>query len=114
MLAFVDSIREIIPYLAVIFVITIIAVTFLQVTRPPAARPEPPLPAPAPAPATAEAKAIPAAAIEKQPAPEIVAVIAAAVATISGGTQRVVSIRHQASFWEKVGRQSVLTSHRIR
>jgi hypothetical protein len=47
-------------------------------------------------------------------APEIIAVITAAVATVTGTSHRVVSIRHQSSSWEKAGRQSVLTSHKIR
>jgi Na+-transporting methylmalonyl-CoA/oxaloacetate decarboxylase gamma subunit len=46
--------------------------------------------------------------------PEIIAVIAAAVACHTGQAQRVVSIKRQSSSWELVGRQSVLTSHRIR
>lgn len=105
--AFVASIRELLPYLAAIF-ITIIAVTFLRVTRNVIAKQEPALPAPA------ETPPVPAAVIEMEPAPEIVAVIAAAVATTTGRSYRVVSIRHQVNLWEKVGRQSVLTSHRIR
>lgn len=48
-------------------------------------------------------------------APEIVAVIAAAVATIAGQQAvRIVSIKPMSSSWERAGRQSVLTSHRIR
>lgn len=46
--------------------------------------------------------------------PEIVAVIAAAVATVTGPDRRIISIRSQSTSWEKSGRQSVLTSHRIR
>lgn len=46
--------------------------------------------------------------------PEIVAVIAAAVATATGNTRRVLSIKPMSTSWEKAGRQSVLTSHRIR
>jgi hypothetical protein len=46
--------------------------------------------------------------------PEIIAVIAAAVATVTGPAHRIVSIKRQSTTWEKVGRQSVLTSHRIR
>ena len=45
---------------------------------------------------------------------EIVTVIAAAVATVTGSSHRIVSIKSQPSHWEKAGRQSVLTSHRIR
>jgi hypothetical protein len=46
--------------------------------------------------------------------PEIVAIIAAAVTAFTDSTHRVVSIKYQSNTWEKVGRQSVLTSHRIR
>lgn len=47
-------------------------------------------------------------------APEIVAIIAAAVAASTDSSRRVVSIKYQSTTWERVGRQSVLTSHRIR
>ena len=47
-------------------------------------------------------------------APEIVAVIAAAVATATGQAHRIISIKPMSTSWEKAGRQSVLTSHRIR
>ena len=48
-------------------------------------------------------------------APEIVAVIAAAVATVTGNQPvRIVSIKPMSTSWERAGRQSVLTSHRIR
>lgn len=46
--------------------------------------------------------------------PELIAVIAAAVASFVGPSNRIISIRPQSATWEKVGRQSVLTSHRIR
>ncbi len=46
--------------------------------------------------------------------PDIIALIAAAVATVLGTTHRIVSIKSQNSHWEKAGRQSILTSHRIR
>jgi Oxaloacetate decarboxylase, gamma chain len=47
--------------------------------------------------------------------PEIVAVIAAAVATITRHQPvRIVSIKPMSTSWERAGRQSVLTSHRIR
>jgi hypothetical protein len=45
---------------------------------------------------------------------EIVAVIAAAVAATIGNNHRIVSIKPMNSSWERAGRQSVLTSHRIR
>lgn len=48
-------------------------------------------------------------------APEIVAVIAAAVATLTSNQPvRIVSIKPMSTSWERAGRQSVLTSHRIR
>lgn len=59
------------------------------------------------------ASASPAAGPVGQP-PELVAVIAAAVASTVGRSHRVVSIRPAGSEWEKAGRQSVLSSHRIR
>lgn len=46
--------------------------------------------------------------------PEIVTVIAAAVATTIGKSSRIVSIRSDSQAWQKAGRQSVLSSHRIR
>jgi Na+-transporting methylmalonyl-CoA/oxaloacetate decarboxylase gamma subunit len=46
--------------------------------------------------------------------PQIVAVIAAAVHTAVGKGHTIVSITPQDSNWEKAGRQSVLSSHRLR
>lgn len=46
--------------------------------------------------------------------PEILAVIAAAVATTVGKSHRIISIKPMSTSWERAGRQSVLTSHRIR
>lgn len=47
--------------------------------------------------------------------PEVVALIAAAVATVTVQNHRIISIKRQSSSqWEKAGRHSVLTSHRIR
>ena len=46
-------------------------------------------------------------------APEVVAVIAAAVASVAHG-HRIISIKPMSTSWEKAGRHSVLTSHRIR
>jgi hypothetical protein len=78
-------------------------------------------PHPAAAPAAAELPQ-PAPLAAAGIAPEILAAIAAAVATVSGPShrivaitsQRIVAIKPQASHWEKAGRQSVLTSHQIR
>lgn len=75
---------------------------------------QPPAPpaaaAPAPVPVRSAPKAGPVDAIE----PEVLAAIAAAVATTLDGSHRVVSIRQKTGSWEKAGRQSVLSSHRIR
>lgn len=55
------------------------------------------------------------AAADTRIAPEIVAVIAAAVATVTRNQPvRIVSIKPMSTSWERAGRQSVLTSHRIR
>jgi Na+-transporting methylmalonyl-CoA/oxaloacetate decarboxylase gamma subunit len=51
---------------------------------------------------------------EQATPPEIIAVIAAAVASVTGPSHRIVSIKRQSTTWEKVGRQSVLRSHQIR
>ena len=53
-------------------------------------------------------------ALPKSIAPEIVAIIAAAVATATGQAHRIISIKPMSTSWERAGRQSVLTSHRIR
>jgi Na+-transporting methylmalonyl-CoA/oxaloacetate decarboxylase gamma subunit len=45
---------------------------------------------------------------------EIIAVIAAAVATVTGKSHRIISIKPMSTSWERAGRQSVLTSHRLR
>lgn len=71
-------------------------------------QPAPPVSAPPPPAATptAFAAGIP---------PEIVAVIAAAVASINHGRKlHIISIKPMSTSWERAGRQSVLTSHRIR
>jgi glutaconyl-CoA decarboxylase len=82
---------------------------FLPEKKP--AAPAPTKPAPA---ASAQASAAPAPA-HAGIAPEIVAVIAAAVASVTGNQPvRIVSIKPMSTSWERAGRQSVLTSHRIR
>jgi hypothetical protein len=45
---------------------------------------------------------------------EIVAVIAAAVSATVGKDHKIISIKAQDSNWERAGRQSVLSSHRLR
>jgi glutaconyl-CoA decarboxylase len=73
-----------------------------------------PAPQPSPVPATAP-KPSPAPAVPHDGiSPEIVAVIAAAVASSTGRAFRIVSIKPMSTSWERAGRQSVLTSHRIR
>ena len=68
--------------------------------------------APAPSPAAPAANAaMPA---PDTIAPEIVAAIAAAVASVTGKSHRIISIKPMSTSWEKAGRQSVLSSHRIR
>lgn len=72
-------------------------------------------PAQSPAAATPSASAAPViSGTDDTIAPEIVAVIAAAVAFTVGKTHRIVSIKPMNTSWERAGRQSVLTSHRIR
>jgi glutaconyl-CoA decarboxylase len=76
-----------------------------------------PAAAPAAKPAAPAAATPPAAVTPAAPAgisPEIVAVIAAAVATATGQAHRIISIKPMSTSWERAGRQSVLTSHRIR
>ena len=93
----------------------------LLITRP--ATPPHPVAAPASAPAPVSAGLPqPAPLAAAGIAPEILAVIAAAVATVTGPSHRIVAItshrivtlKQQAPHWEKAGRQSVLTSHQIR
>ncbi|MGL5019626.1 MAG: OadG family protein [Luteolibacter sp.] len=69
---------------------------------------------PSPVATPAPARELPAPADPQAPPPEIFAVIAAAVVSFVGPSTRIISIRRQSTTWEKVGRQSVLTSHRIR
>lgn len=77
-------------------------------------------PEPKPAAASVTAPPKPAATVKKpEPladviAPELVAVIAAAVSATLGQKVRIVSIKPTSTQWERAGRQSVLTSHRIR
>ena len=71
-------------------------------------------PVPLPAPAPAPPRPAPAPVADDGIAPEIIAVIAAAVATATTSSRRIVSVKSQDPMWEKAGRQSILTSHRIR
>ena len=99
--------------LALIGIAAIIAAIFRGIkslmpqtpVAPPQSQPAPLAPVmPQPAPAIAAAGI----------APEIIAVIAAAVATATASSRRIVSVKTQDPHWEKAGRQSILTSHRIR
>ena len=86
------------------------------VAAPPVAS-APPAAAPAPvvvsAPTAAVVAAAPVPATDSIP-PEILAVIAAAVAVVTDKSRRVISIRKIDTAWERAGRQSVLSSHKIR
>lgn len=73
-----------------------------------------PAPVAPPVPKPVEAAVPHGPAAEQATPPEIIAVIAAAVASVTGPSHRIISIKRQSTTWEKVGRQSVLTSHRIR
>jgi sodium pump decarboxylase gamma subunit len=78
-------------------------------------RPNTPAAPPAGAQKTTPAAAPAAVAPVSGIAPEIIAVIAAAVATATRNSSvRIVSIKPMSTSWERAGRQSVLTSHRIR
>ncbi len=68
----------------------------------------------APTPVTVNPHPIPAASIEQDIPPEIVVAIAAAVHFVSTRSHRIISMKRVDPAWEKSGRQSVLTSHRIR
>ena len=69
--------------------------------------------APRAAPTASPAPAAPAAATSNL-SPETIVVVAAAVNTVLGSDYKVVAIRTQDSNWEKAGRQSVLSSHKLR
>jgi hypothetical protein len=72
------------------------------------------------APAALDSSLTAAPGVSHSPAPaevitsEVLAVIAAAVATVSDSSRRIVSIKSYNTQWEKAGRLSNLTSHRIR
>ncbi len=79
--------------------------------------PEPVTAAIAPAPpvdAERPHSASPAPASTQGIAPELVAVIAAAVHTAVGKGHKVISIKPQDTNWQQAGRHAVLGSHRIR
>lgn len=46
--------------------------------------------------------------------PETIAIIAAAVTAFVGSAVQIISIKPMNPSWERAGRQSVFTSHRIR
>ncbi|HEX5790275.1 MAG TPA: OadG family protein [Luteolibacter sp.] len=80
----------------------------------PAARPKSADSSPKPSQPAAEPQAKDIAEDPNEISPEILAVIAAAVATTVGKPHRIISIKPMSTSWERAGRQSVLTSHRIR
>lgn len=93
--------------LASLWVLCAVTAKLVKLLEPPA-RPAPVSTAPAPQPAA------PATARPTGTPPELVAAIAAAVATVAGPDRRIVSIRPHSTSWAKAGRQSVLSSHKIR
>ena len=93
--------------LAVLWGVCVLTATLIRTFTPAVA-------APTPAPSTAPPSASLTTEDPRKPAPEIVAVIAAAVATVTGPSHRIVSIKPQSSSWEKAGRQSIISSHNIR
>ncbi len=105
------------PYLLSLVALAISLAAIFQISglrralnnKPAATTPAPQTPAPA-----ASRSAAARAPLEDEIAPEIVAVIAAAVHTVTGRNRRIISIKKVDTSWEKSGRQSVLTSHRIR
>ena len=88
--------------LAVLWGVCVLSATLIRTFVPEA-------PAPAPVKASPKPEAPPTG-----PTPEIIAVISAAVASVTGGSHRIVAIKPQSSSWSKAGRQSVLSSHKIR
>lgn len=100
------------PYYLSLLAIIISLIAVFRASSPAAGKNQPQAPV---APTTSpDAKAPQAAPAPHAIPPEIVAVIAAAVAACTGGNIRIVSIKPTSSSWERAGRQSVLTSHRIR
>ncbi|NWK54372.1 OadG family protein [Verrucomicrobiaceae bacterium N1E253] len=71
-------------------------------------QPEPAAPKPVRKPAAAASPA------SDSISPEVVTVIAAAVAAVAGDKQRIISIKPQKSSWSQAGRHQHHTSHNIR
>ena len=111
-----ESSPQNLPYLVALFAVVLSLVALFRISMIKQDRkqaPAAPVPHPA-APPSKPAAAARSSATESIP-PEIVAVIAAAVASITGGKPvRIISIKPMSTSWERAGRQSVLTSHRIR
>jgi Na+-transporting methylmalonyl-CoA/oxaloacetate decarboxylase gamma subunit len=106
-----DALPHLLGMLMVLFTLTVLwGVCALTAKLIKTFMPETLAPAPKPAPAAIPDPLVPTQDIT----PEIVAVVAAAVATVTGRAHRIVSIKRQSTGWEKAGRQSVLSSHRIR
>lgn len=100
------------PYYLSLLAIVISLIAIFRASAPAAGKIQSQAPA---SPASPLATGVPQAVPASHAIPlEIVAVIAAAVATMTGGSQRIISIKPMSTSWERAGRQSVLTSHRIR
>jgi glutaconyl-CoA decarboxylase len=103
---------DIYPYYLSLLAIVISLIAIFRASAPAAGKTQPKAAAPPARPQEARTpQAVPA---SHAVPPEIVAVIAAAVATVTGSSHRIVSIKPMSTSWERAGRQSVLTSHRIR
>lgn len=98
------------PYYLSLLAIVISLIAIFRASAPTAGKSQ----AAAPPTSPSAAKNSQAAPASQAVPPEIVAVIAAAVATVTGSSHRIVSIKPMSTSWERAGRQSVLTSHRIR
>jgi Na+-transporting methylmalonyl-CoA/oxaloacetate decarboxylase gamma subunit len=113
------SVMDALPHLGgMLMVIVTLAILWgltVLVSRAVALLPKKQAPAPAPvAPVMTPSLAIAAAPANDRIPPEIIAIISAAVAAVAGPDRRIISIRPMNTSWEKAGRQSVLSSHRIR
>jgi Na+-transporting methylmalonyl-CoA/oxaloacetate decarboxylase gamma subunit len=112
----------VISTLAILWGVCEFVATLVNAVTPKPAEVPAPAPAPSPDPTPVSvpngdpgAGPAQAQAAEHSISPETVAIIAAAVAVVTGRNHRIISIKRQSSSqWESAGRHSVLTSHRIR
>lgn len=107
-LQYLSGMLMVLATLATLWGITVIVSKIIALFSPSA-----PAPVPVSAPAVKPEIAA-SAANDNRIAPEIIAVIAAAVASSAGAATRIISIKQKNSGWGKAGRQAVLSSHRIR